>query len=216
MILRVSDDPFDHNAECTFCDEQAMHRADCPWLLRLIADQDTLATTIRNMSNFADALKRGNAERDAKIADYTHSFELYHTASMALMHAYKRAHPEVPEDVWPDATQVNVWAAEQIDEVERLQREVSEQEKVLVFAEAKIAKLERESADLKVEHTRAVLRYTAKGYAAGENTDAKHWRERAEAAEADVATKNAALAEIADDPVVSHGITLARRALGWE
>jgi len=31
----MSDDPFDHNGECRFCDEQGMHRADCPWLLEL-------------------------------------------------------------------------------------------------------------------------------------------------------------------------------------
>jgi hypothetical protein len=28
--------PFDHNVECTYCDEQAGHRADCPWLLALL------------------------------------------------------------------------------------------------------------------------------------------------------------------------------------
>jgi len=34
----MTDDPFDHNAECRFCDEQGAHRADCEWLLRLQAD----------------------------------------------------------------------------------------------------------------------------------------------------------------------------------
>ncbi len=43
-----------------------------------------------------------------------------------------------------------------------------------------IAEIER----LRVEHTRAILHYTVKGYTAGKNTDAKHWRERAEKAEA--------------------------------
>lgn len=37
------------------------------------------------------------------------------------------------------------------------------------------------------EHTRAILRYTAKGYAAGENADSKAWRQRAEKAEAELA-----------------------------
>jgi hypothetical protein len=44
-----------------------------------------------------------------------------------------------------------------------------------------------EIARLRVEHTRAVLHYTAKGYQAGENADAKHWRQRAEEAEAEIA-----------------------------
>lgn len=44
---------------------------------------------------------------------------------------------------------------------------------------ALIAEVER----LRVEHTRAILHYTLKGYTAGENTDAKHWRQRAEQAE---------------------------------
>ena len=52
-----------------------------------------------------------------KLEDYEHSFELYHKASMSLMNAYKRAHPEVPENVWPDATQVNVWAAKLIEKL---------------------------------------------------------------------------------------------------
>jgi hypothetical protein len=45
---------------------------------------------------------------------------------------------------------------------------------------------------LRVEHTRAILHYTAKGYAAGENTNAKHWRERAEKAEAALASPSPA------------------------
>jgi hypothetical protein len=39
---------------------------------------------------------------------------------------------------------------------------------------------------LHVERTRDALHYTFKGYQAGENTDAKHWRQRAEAAEAEI------------------------------
>lgn len=31
------ENPWDHNVECRFCDEQAAHAADCPWLLRLEA-----------------------------------------------------------------------------------------------------------------------------------------------------------------------------------
>jgi hypothetical protein len=96
----MTDDPFDHNGECKFCDEQAMHRADCPWLLQLIAEHARLAAVER--------------ERDDERR----------------------------------------WA----------------------------------------------------GYERG----------RAERAEADVAKKNAALAEIADEPVVTPAVTIARGALGWD
>lgn len=47
------------------------------------------------------------------------------------------------------------------------------------------------------EITRAVLLYTAKGYAAGENTDAKHWREAAEAAEAKLAALSGGVSDCA-------------------
>lgn len=49
-----------------------------------------------------------------EIEDYERSFELYHRASMALMHVYKRAH-SMPENVWPDAAAVSEWAAEEIE-----------------------------------------------------------------------------------------------------
>jgi len=49
--------------------------------------------------------------------DWRRSFDSNHEASMALMRAYKRAHPEVPANVWPDVTTVNVWAAEQIEKL---------------------------------------------------------------------------------------------------
>ena len=42
----------------------------------------------------------------------------------------------------------------------------------------------RESEWFQAEITRAILRYTVRGYTAGENADAKHWRTRAEEAEA--------------------------------
>lgn len=47
----------------------------------------------------------------AELADYKSSFDLYYRASQALMNAYKAAHPEFPQDAWPDTTKVNVWAA---------------------------------------------------------------------------------------------------------
>lgn len=39
---------------------------------------------------------------------------------------------------------------------------------------------------VEAEHIRAILHFTMKGYTAGENTDAKHWRKRAEEAEAEL------------------------------
>ncbi len=49
---------------------------------------------------------------------------------------------------------------------------------------ARCEALETELEHQKAETTRAVLHYTVKGYTAGENADSKHWRERAETAEA--------------------------------
>jgi hypothetical protein len=40
------DQPFDHNGECTFCDEPGMHRADCPWLLQLLAEVEDLRAKV--------------------------------------------------------------------------------------------------------------------------------------------------------------------------
>lgn len=52
-----------------------------------------------------------------ELRDFERSFELYSKASRALALAYKRAHPGVPDNVWPDATRVNVWAAERIEQL---------------------------------------------------------------------------------------------------
>jgi hypothetical protein len=49
-----------------------------------------------------------------EVADYESSFNLYDKATRALSEAYKAAHPDFPQDAWPDTTKVNVWAAEQI------------------------------------------------------------------------------------------------------
>ena len=51
---------------------------------------------------------------EIEVESYEVSFRLYERASRALMAAYKRAHPDVPESVWPDTTKVNVWAADEI------------------------------------------------------------------------------------------------------
>jgi len=92
-LTDLPDNPLDHNAECRFCDEQAGHAADCPWL----------------------------EARLKELADYQSSFALYYKASMALMDAYKATHPATPDLVWPDATAVNLWAAGELQHLrERL------------------------------------------------------------------------------------------------
>jgi hypothetical protein len=62
---------------------------------------------------WAESMQR-NLKLRAEDEAHQRSFELYRTASLALMHAYKAAHPEVGEDTWPDTTVVNVWAADEI------------------------------------------------------------------------------------------------------
>jgi hypothetical protein len=70
----------------------------------------------------------------AEIEDYRQSFELYYKASTTLMEAYKRAHPEVPENLWPDASRVNLWAAA---EIERLRADALRPEYQLDYTQAK-------------------------------------------------------------------------------
>lgn len=58
MVALPLTDPFDHNAECTFCDEQGAHAADCSWLLALIDEvgraRETLeATVLKHMQERA-------------------------------------------------------------------------------------------------------------------------------------------------------------------
>lgn len=36
------ENPWDHNAECRYCDEQGMHRADCAWLEQVIVENRRL------------------------------------------------------------------------------------------------------------------------------------------------------------------------------
>lgn len=37
-------DPWDHNGECRYCDEQGMHRADCTWLVEMLKKLDHFQT----------------------------------------------------------------------------------------------------------------------------------------------------------------------------
>lgn len=80
---------------------------------------------------------------------------------------------------------------------------------VLTAVKAEIARLTADLSALKgkletaeqerdaaiADKTRALLRGTVKGFSAGENADAKHWRKRAEAAEAEVAALKGAQAQ---------------------
>jgi hypothetical protein len=88
---------------------------------------------------------------------------------------------------------LNALSDEEIANIKaRLYRPMSSPKTVFrIIAETDIATLLTEVERLKVEHTRAILHYTVKGYTAGENTDAKHWRERAEKAEAQLAARPA-------------------------
>lgn len=69
-----SDNPFDHNAECRFCDEQAMHRADCPWLVDLVEnyqlllalmDADDYKAAVRKWKALQEEVERLRALYDA-------------------------------------------------------------------------------------------------------------------------------------------------------
>ncbi len=79
-------------------------------------------------------------------------------------------------------------------ERKRAERAEAEIEQLRALARADEAEW-KEKMDVAV--TRAVLYYTAKGYIAGENTDSKHWRERAEAAEAKLAALSGGVSDCA-------------------
>jgi hypothetical protein len=123
-------DPFDHNAECRFCDEQAGHRADCPWLLALQQCVQAKDEELVKANEKVEEAREAARSYAAEVVEYEQSFERYHKASMALMDAYKRAHPDVPKDVWPDVGVVNAWAVDQIEkhltylEAEQMKHEV--------------------------------------------------------------------------------------------
>jgi hypothetical protein len=56
MASTANEQPFDHNGECTFCDELAGHRADCSWLLDLIADHARLQQAAARLAVGTDDL----------------------------------------------------------------------------------------------------------------------------------------------------------------
>jgi regulator of replication initiation timing len=59
-------DPWDHNGECTFCDELGAHAADCSWLLALEAEVETLhqqqLEMLMNFNAYRDGVIRGSGE----------------------------------------------------------------------------------------------------------------------------------------------------------
>lgn len=48
--------PWDHNAECRYCDEQGMHRADCSWLVALEAKVEQLEARLQIDPGGSDAI----------------------------------------------------------------------------------------------------------------------------------------------------------------
>lgn len=66
-------------------------------------------------SEIAEELRLFVKDAQRELADYERSFSLYHKASMALLDAYKKAHPEVPDGVWTDASKVSAWAAQELE-----------------------------------------------------------------------------------------------------
>jgi hypothetical protein len=81
-------------------------------------ERDVLQREVHKYAKAAvqDEAKVVELEREVarEVADYESSFNLYDKATRALSEAYKAAHPDFPQDAWPDTTKVNVWAAEQI------------------------------------------------------------------------------------------------------
>ena len=73
--------------------------------------------------------------------------------------------------------------------------------------------LAAEREEHKAGVTRAVLNYTARGYRAGENTDAKHWRERAEQAEVQLTAERQARAALER---IAVGLTELDWCIGYE
>lgn len=63
----MSDDPFDHNGECRFCDELGMHRADCKWLLQLIAEVERLRRELAAAVDATETNWRLKCETQAEI-----------------------------------------------------------------------------------------------------------------------------------------------------
>ena len=77
---RTVTQPFDHNAECRFCDEQAMHRADCPWLMALEAKVAELDAQLLALREHLAAERRcdvfGHAQLAEVVRDYAAKLQL--------------------------------------------------------------------------------------------------------------------------------------------
>ncbi len=110
----------------------------------------------------------------------------------------------VPTRVYDLANAVLALLAERVD-VELLRQErnaaidrIAQIAVELDALHAEVARLTAERDEAIATKMRAILHSTFKGYMAGENVDAKHWREHAEHAEARVASLEAALRHIAE------------------
>jgi hypothetical protein len=58
--------PWDHNAECRYCDEQGMHRADCEWLIDVLeqAENYQLLLAIMGVTDYKAAVLKWKATLD--------------------------------------------------------------------------------------------------------------------------------------------------------
>ena len=108
----------------------------------------------------------------AAIEDYQRSFALYYKASMALMDAYKRTHPDVPDLVWPAATAVNVWAS---GEIEALRAKLDAAEIGLGTLQEQKARLQAEAEAMRQQILDVQRRAED---AERENEDVQIWNER--------------------------------------
>jgi hypothetical protein len=61
MTAPLADNPFDHNLECRYCDEQAAHRIDCPWFLQLVQEHAFWSSGAQELAARVDQLEAENA-----------------------------------------------------------------------------------------------------------------------------------------------------------
>jgi hypothetical protein len=61
--------PWDHNAECRYCDEQGMHRADCSWLMALEARVASLEAELQTANELANQIQLRLKEQLAALRE---------------------------------------------------------------------------------------------------------------------------------------------------
>jgi hypothetical protein len=66
-MVAMIEQPFDHNGECRYCDELGMHRADCAWLLEMVADHARLQKAAAMLAVGTDDLAVAFDEQQTEI-----------------------------------------------------------------------------------------------------------------------------------------------------